>query len=60
MNQCPELRSALKFFATAHSFREHCHPYKNEVYFLTTELYEASLRTHREHSPNDVVRKVTV
>ena len=46
-------------FATAQSFREGCQAYKNEVYLLPT-LIEASQRTHREHSPNDVVVKVLV
>ena len=52
--------SALEFFTTAHSGREGCQAYKNEVYLLPTELVEASQRTHREHSPNDVVVKVPV
>ena len=34
--------------------------YKNEVYLLPTDLDYASQRTHREHSPNDVVGKVPV
>ena len=55
-----KMRSALEFFATAQSCREGCQAYKNEVYVLPTELDEASQRTHREHSPNDVVGKVPV
>ena len=49
MNQSSELRSALEFFATAHSCRVFFQAYKNEVYLLPTELDEASQRTHREH-----------
>ena len=52
-----EVQSALEFFATAHSFPEGCQAYKNEVYLLPTDLDEASQRTHREHSPSDVVGK---
>ena len=55
MNQSAEMRSSLEFFATAHLFPEGHQPYKNEVYLLPTELDEASQRTHREHSPNEVV-----
>ena len=54
------MRSALEFFATAHSCRVFCQAHKNEVYLLPTELVEASQRTHREHSPNDAVVKVPV
>ena len=60
MNQSAEMRSSLEFFATAHLFPEGYLPYKNEVYLLPTELDEASQRTHREHSPNEVVGKVPV
>ena len=58
MKQSAEMRSAMVFFATAHSCRVFCQAYKNEVYLLPTELVEASQRTHREHPPNDVVVKV--
>ena len=55
----------MDFFATAQSFcgrslqsvQEGCQAYKNEVYILPTDLDEASQRTHREHSPSDVVGK---
>ena len=60
VNQSAEMRSSLEFFATALSCRVYCQAYKNEVYLLPTELVEASQRTHREHSPNDVVVKVPV
>ena len=33
MKQSAEVQSAMEFFATAHSFPEGCHAYKNEVYF---------------------------
>ena len=38
VEQSPEMRSALEFFATAQSYREGCQAYKNEVYLLPTEL----------------------
>ena len=60
VNQSAEVQSAMEFFATAHSFPEGCQAYKNEVYLLPTDLDEASQRTHREHSPSDVVGKVPV
>ena len=60
VEQSVEMRSALEIFATAHSCRVFFQAFKNEVYLLPTELVEASQRTHREHSPNDVVVKVLV
>ena len=60
MNQCAEFRSALEFFATAYLFPDGCQDCKNEDYLLPTELNEASQRTHREHSSNEVVGKVPV
>ena len=60
VNQRAEVRSAMEFFARARSFPEGCHAYKNEVYLFPTELDEASQRTHREHSPNDDVGKISV
>ena len=38
VEQSAEMRSALEFFATGQSFPECCQAYKNEVYFLLTEL----------------------
>ena len=42
-----------------HSLRA-VRPTRTKSTFLTTELYEASQRTHREHSPNEVLGKVPV
>ena len=53
-------RRVMVCVATAHSCCVFYQPYKNEVYLLPSELDEASQRTHREHSPNEVVGKVPV
>ena len=60
VNQIAEVQSALEFFATAHLFPDGFQAYKNEVYLLPSELDEASQRTHREQSSNEVVGKVPV